>query len=170
MLFLPFAAIAQQDTVSWVGLNHPSYSLQQSPDNYTWKTISEIPGTSDSNYVATIPGATYYYRVVADSDTSNCIYVYNEVLAIDTVSVFHPKPKPKEFKVYVSGENIMIESQKDEYCSIAIYNVLGQLLRSVETFLKRGLNTYQFPADGPHGIYIIQVKTAYNKITEKIFR
>ncbi|MDE3185295.1 MAG: T9SS type A sorting domain-containing protein [Bacteroidota bacterium] len=168
ILTLFYSIANAQDSLFWTRPAYTTCLVQQSPDNYTWRTINEVTA-SDTNYAAPIPGPTYYYRVLAGQDTSVCVQVYN-VLSISYDSIFHPAPKLKEFKVKVVGDRIEIESMRDEVCSIGFYSITGQLLRLTQAFLKRGLNTYYLPPPVAHGLYILQVKSAYNSITKKVVK
>jgi hypothetical protein len=171
-----------QDSLFW---SRPAYTtcfVQQSPDNYTWKTISEVQ-MADTNYTAPIPGATYYYRVLAGQDTSVCIYVYDSTttVTIDTTTattdttttvIIHGKSGQshghnKRLAIQVAGSNALIESPKDQPCEVRIYDMSGRLMKVSKTYLTIGLNKYWLGL--AHGVYILNIKTSQESQSKKFY-
>jgi hypothetical protein len=173
-LFIALAANAQ-DSLFW---SRPAYTtcfVQQSPDNYTWKTISQVQ-MADTNYTAPIPGATYYYRVLAGQDTSVCIYVYDSTTTVttttttDTTTTVPVITTISYFKAWQTGHNIRVRvtSDRTEQAIITITDMLGYMAGGRSVTLTTGTNDFNLPAPMT-GLYVVSVQTNYEIQSQQIF-
>lgn len=166
--------LGQGYTAEWKSGGHEEYLIQQSVgDTFHWRKIGTIKSKmTDSVFSFDVPGPTYYYRIVADQDTSKNVLVYN-IMAIEPDSVFRPQTNfENSIKIINAGQQlkISITSQRDNLMEYQLADIAGRVLQSGQWFIKKGLNTAYLPFNWPHGIYIIYFQTAYGKAVRKVVK
>lgn len=71
---------AQSYVLQWNSAGHTKYVIQKSSDNSTWSTLKTLSTkTTDTAFTYTLPTPVKfnYYKIVADSYSSQSIYVNN---------------------------------------------------------------------------------------------
>lgn len=154
---------SQPYVIYWTGAGHTSYQVQQGRDSLNWNTIGTVNGTlATTNYQYTIPGPTYYYRIKANSDSSQAIMVA-ETLSIKkggSSSGGHKKPKliALSIKANTTGSDInyTILSPQPQQLIYMLYNVGGQLITKQTINLYTGTNIFKDTRPIVKGMYFGQ--------------
>jgi hypothetical protein len=168
---MEFWAKIEQNIVrlSWITaqeINNSFYVLQKSQDTKTWTTIARINGKGTylgkSIYNATDPfpakGVTYYRLKQVDFDGTTD---FSKVISIEY-------GQKSSIKVYPNPmtDVLNIAHGEEKVKSVAIYNVVGQLVRSY-TFDITHIGTINL-TDLWQGQYILRITTEGSTYVERI--
>ena len=84
-----FQAKGQSYVMQWNSKGHTSYVIQKSSDDSTWSTVITLSAKvidTSFTYTLPLPVKFNYYKVVADSYSSQSIYVNN----LSPISIISP--------------------------------------------------------------------------------
>lgn len=167
----------QLDWTTASELNNYGFEIQRSLDGTSFSSIGFVRG----NGTTTIPNdytiddknvvveTNYYYRLkIMDLDGT---FKYSNILLGKlkgtvqlSISNFFPNPT-------TSQATLDIFSSKNDNLTTTVYDALGQIMLQDQRLLMQGFNklTYDFSKLAKAG-YIIDFKTDYQKITQKIIK
>ena len=83
-----FKVNAQSYTLTWSSAGHTKYVIQQSTDNKTWSTTTTLTANVTDTaftFILPLPVKFNYYKVIADTYSSQSIYV-NNISPISTIN------------------------------------------------------------------------------------
>ncbi|HNP97789.1 MAG TPA: T9SS type A sorting domain-containing protein, partial [Bacteroidia bacterium] len=127
--------------------------------SFQWYMNSQIiPGATDSFYVATQDGL--YYVEVVDSNgcqgTSAYLDLAVGIASLQTTHEFRLFPNPVK-----NDFTLKFNSDKSQYISIEVRDVVGQLIYSDQYSALPGLNSIHIPSsDWAEGTYYLRSLTA----------
>lgn len=173
LLFITTAAKSQNYVANWTGWGHTEYMVQQATDTSSWTTINVVTGTlAKTNYQCVIPGATFYYRIKADNDSTSALLV-GETLGIKNNPPAHGKTKTRiatlSVKVSVESQiHYTIQSQRDQLMTYSLYDATGRKVRSKLVPLHIGQNDFFDRKPAVLGVYYGTFEGYFDFITLKI--
>jgi hypothetical protein len=172
LLFISTAVSGQPYVANWSGSGHTLYKVQQSIDTAFWITVATVAGTtSEAGYQCNIPGATYYYRVIADKDSTPALLV-DEALSIQQNNGHgHTKTAITQLSIKVTVDadiHYTILSPKTQPMDYQLYDIAGREISNRKLFLYKGQNDIFDRRPPASGVYIAGFSNYFNKITIKI--
>ena len=168
-LVLFYASSKAQCTLTWVGNGHPQYFIQSSPDASVWNYFATVPGTADSNYTYKVGSSTSYYRIYADKDTSNSVFVGTVLKIHGHKRRIMTEEKPS-FNINIYGDQIIIESDIPQKIKCSIYNTLWQKISEQIYSVATGKNIERINTN-QKGVLTFSFETDFDKvITKQIIR
>lgn len=171
LTFLTLNCSAQQYVANWTGWGHTSYQIQQGRDSVNWITIGQIQGQlSKSTYQFTVPGATYYYRIIADKD-STCAILVPEVLSIPHGHKIRAKKTSitsMNVKVLMGSQiHYRIETPRSEQVRYGLFDMMGRKISGRNINLFPGVNDV-FDKKPIRGVYYGTFQGYFDFITVKV--
>lgn len=172
ILLLLSTCYGQKYVANWTGWGHTSYTIQQGIDSLHWSSIGTVNGQLAVNsYQFTIPGANYYYRVVADRDSTAALFVPQALIINGHGKTKITKTAIQTLSVkFFSGSQLhfQIESTRTEQLQYSLYDITGRKLsaKTVPVFI--GMNDFYDERPSVRGIYYASFQGYFDMITAKI--
>ena len=164
--FLSFNAKLKNTVVelSWQTANENNndyFAIERSGETIDWKAIDTVKGAGNSNTVLNyaytdekpLSGMSYYRLKQVDFDNS---FSYSDIAVVnfDGIKIIDLFPNPS-----VGNFNILIQSSIESSIDLTIYNAIGQMIKTQQMQITKGVNTVNAQFEGATGKYLITVKT-----------
>jgi hypothetical protein len=173
---LSFNAVCSGDKVNlnWATsseTNNNFFIIEHSRNDFTWETVTIIPGAGNSNKTLTYSctdnnsySGTSYYRLKQTDYNGNSNYFDPIVVSCNSTvdGYFILKPNPASDEVTCS-----VFSTEDNNASIEIVSHLGQIMYLKNYSLVKGSNDFTMDVSSlTNGVYIVIVHSADGMIIE----
>lgn len=156
--------------ISWATaseVNNDYFEVLRSVDGSNFESIGQVQGNGNSNVLLSYEltdenpasGINYYMLKQVDFDGTT---VNSNIVEVENTLSLEAKLYPNPIR---SGNNLNIKLSEMGHKTIEVYNVSGQLVRSIETEeMDAQINTNQLVK----GMYIVRIIWNTNMLTEKI--
>ncbi|MEY5049810.1 MAG: hypothetical protein RLZZ175_3169 [Bacteroidota bacterium] len=145
--------------------NNDYFVIQRSVDGLNWISIDSVNGTGTTNSIsnysytddAPLFGVSYYRLKQVDFDLK---FSFSNVAVVnfDSFEIIDLFPNPS------SGNfNLVLKSSLEATVDITVYNAIGQIVKTQQMQVTKGVNTVNAQFEGATGKYLITAKSTDGK-------